>query len=102
MSVEDSVERLRSAFATYFNYWDVLLCPIVPFTVPTNGETKYQAAGEVVEPALMMRATIPFPFNLTELPALNVPFAMSEAGLPIVVQLVSRWSTWIRSFGSAC
>src|ERR1700687_2074988 len=32
-----------------------------------------------------------WPFNMTDLPALSVPFTFSSEQLPINVQLVSRW-----------
>jgi aspartyl-tRNA(Asn)/glutamyl-tRNA(Gln) amidotransferase subunit A len=81
--------RLKSAFADYFGKYDAFLCPVIPFTAPRHGRTEYEVNGRKVETRQMMRATALF--NMTGLPALSVPYALSSANLPINVQLVSRW-----------
>jgi aspartyl-tRNA(Asn)/glutamyl-tRNA(Gln) amidotransferase subunit A len=89
IDAETKVDKLKGAFAGYFQQYDVLLCPVIPFTAPPPGLDEYIVAGEKVPSTHMMRATVPF--NLTGLPALSVPYTFSSEQLPINIQWVSRW-----------
>ena len=89
IDAEIKVDKLKGAFAGYFQKYDVLLCPVIPFTAPRPGLEEYVVNGEKVPSTHMMRATVPF--NLAGLPAVSVPYTFSSEQLPINVQLVSRW-----------
>jgi aspartyl-tRNA(Asn)/glutamyl-tRNA(Gln) amidotransferase subunit A len=82
-------EALRSAFAGYFQDYDVLLCPVTPFTATPHGALELTVNGVTAPWTHVMDATSPF--NLTGLPALSVPYAFSSEELPIGIQLVSKW-----------
>lgn len=83
------VELLKSGFAGWFQSYDVLLCPVIPFTAPPHALNELTVNGQTVTAFHSMKATSPF--NMTGLPALSVPFAFSSEQLPIGIQLVSRW-----------
>ena len=83
------VEALRSAFADFFQKYDVLLCPVNPMTATPHGAQELVVNGKTVSWTHVMSATCPF--NMTGLPALSVPYAFSSESLPINIQLVSKW-----------
>jgi aspartyl-tRNA(Asn)/glutamyl-tRNA(Gln) amidotransferase subunit A len=89
LAARTKMETLRSAFAGYFQKYDVLLCPVTPVTATPHGLLELDVNGQTVPWSHVMDATSPF--NLTGLPGLSVPYGLSSEELPIGIQLVSKW-----------
>lgn len=78
------VQRVKDAFTRF----DVLAMPTMPVTAPAAG-VDVPAGHKGRNPVDWSYYT--YPFNLCGNPAVSMPVALSEVGMPIGLQLVGRW-----------
>jgi amidase len=87
--------QLRRNVGAFFADFDVLMTPALANAPPPHGV--YSQSRTDVDPLGFMRLTqrtdqfLPV-FNITGQPALSIPVAISSLGLPIGLQLVSRFA----------
>ncbi|GIV95715.1 MAG: amidase [Herpetosiphonaceae bacterium] len=74
---------LRHHWGALFNTYDLIMTPTTPTTAPPREETPDSKAHR---PSLVSYTA---PFSLMGMPALSVPCGLSQAGLPIGLQLVA-------------
>ena len=89
VAAESVVEKLRQNLMSYFQEFDILLCPTSPTTAPTRGQPHVEIDGQQRRGRSVLRATVPF--DLAGVPAVSVPCAVSGRGLPIGIQVIGSW-----------
>jgi amidase/aspartyl-tRNA(Asn)/glutamyl-tRNA(Gln) amidotransferase subunit A len=88
LAADLEVYRTSRRVLSWFEQYDVLLCPTLTRTPPPLGELS--GAGEEVWNKLERYIAFTFWVNMTGQPAYSLPLATSTSGLPIGVQIVGR------------
>jgi aspartyl-tRNA(Asn)/glutamyl-tRNA(Gln) amidotransferase subunit A len=78
--------ELKRRFASLFENVDFLLSPAVPWVAPAE-DPALEGDGGLGE---MLYSAV---YNLTGLPALVLPMGVGAAGMPIGLQVVSKWQS---------
>mgnify|MGYP001422632993 FL=1 len=81
-------DSYRYWFTDYFAKYDVLICPTAPNLAPEHDSQTIVIEGQ--EMPASHAAAITCTFGITGSPAISIPFAMSDNGLPIGIQIVAN------------
>jgi len=86
LEAQDARRALAAAFARFFERFDLLLTPMVSVTACAADRWVPEEFEQFEDP----RAWTPFgyPVNLIQSPAITLPCAMSDSGLPIGLQII--------------
>jgi amidase len=96
MTADQLVEALRTveltgrAIAPFFEQYDVLITPTMAATVPPLGLLDTSRPQSMFDNAARY-ASYTSPFNITGQPAMSMPLARDDAGLPVGVQFVAAF-----------
>jgi amidase len=94
LTADQYVEALRTveltgrAIAPFFEQYDVLITPTIAATTPALGLLDTSRPQSMFENAAKF-ASYTSPFNITGQPAMSMPLASDETGLPVGVQFVA-------------
>ncbi|TIO29005.1 amidase [Mesorhizobium sp.] len=89
IDAEQAAERLRDGYADYFSRYDALITHVLPIPAHKHGVEEFTIDGQTVDATYLQGATVPL--NVTGLPGVAMRFGTSKEGLPINVQIVSKW-----------
>lgn len=87
------IERARAARLEFLKLWsdiDVLIAPVAGIVAPPVDWAPWDQTPEEHRQRFSDFANFAHPINLSGQPAISLPLAWSEAGLPIGVQLIGR------------
>lgn len=80
---------MAEEFRLLFEQVDVIVTPTELLTAWKRSATNVQAGGQD-ESVLAASWRLTYPFNLTRLPAISVPYGFDADGMPIGLQVVAR------------
>ncbi len=86
-----SLHAYTRRVASWFEQNDLLLVPTITAPPPRLGEIRGDASPEELHAMRRRFGWLTPPWNITGQPAISLPVAWSEAGLPLGVQLVARY-----------
>ena len=93
-AAEDTINRVSRQTAELFSEWDVLLTPTIARRTALIGafsETAARSSARAWSDAIFAYAPFTALFNATGQPAISLPLAEDDGGLPIGVQFVARF-----------